>query len=228
MARIIRALRGNSIALLALFVALGGTSYAAMQLPRNSVGSKQIRESAVNSKKVRDGSLRARDFARGQLPGGQASAPGAVGPQGPRGEQGPAGSQGERGETGLRGPSAGFAGDVVGGMTDRPGGADLSVVATIEDLPAGDYVVNAHAALISTVAASSVCYVWSEDDSQISTASRQQLQANAYGAHAIAAALTLEQAQDLHLKCAVFNPQGFWNPEGRGLTAVRVGSLTEG
>jgi hypothetical protein len=33
----------NVMATLALFIALGGTSYAALTLPKNSVGSKQIR-----------------------------------------------------------------------------------------------------------------------------------------------------------------------------------------
>ena len=37
----------NVTATLALFIALGGTSYAALTLPRNSVGSKQIRSRAV-------------------------------------------------------------------------------------------------------------------------------------------------------------------------------------
>ena len=35
-------IRHNAIALLALFVALGGTSYAALSLPAGSVGSKQL------------------------------------------------------------------------------------------------------------------------------------------------------------------------------------------
>ena len=40
------------ISLIALFVALGGASYAAVSLPRNSVGSAQIRNNAVNYKKI--------------------------------------------------------------------------------------------------------------------------------------------------------------------------------
>jgi len=38
----LRFLRGNTIALLALFLALGGTTYAAVSLPANSVGTKQL------------------------------------------------------------------------------------------------------------------------------------------------------------------------------------------
>jgi hypothetical protein len=47
------------VAYLALFVALGGVSYAALKLPKNSVGSKQIKANAVKSAKVKNASLRA-------------------------------------------------------------------------------------------------------------------------------------------------------------------------
>ena len=48
-------IRHNAIALLALFVALGGTSYAAFSLPAGSVGTKQLRNGAVTSKKIGNG-----------------------------------------------------------------------------------------------------------------------------------------------------------------------------
>ena len=68
--RIGRPRHGTVAAYLALFVALGGTSYAAASLPRNSVGTAQLKNSAVTSSKVRNGSLTARDFRRGSLPRG--------------------------------------------------------------------------------------------------------------------------------------------------------------
>lgn len=40
-------IRHNAIALAALFVALGGTSYAAFSLPAGSVGSRQIKNHAI-------------------------------------------------------------------------------------------------------------------------------------------------------------------------------------
>lgn len=58
------------VATLALFIALGGVSYAAVQIPRNSVGAKQLKRNAVTTKKVKNRSLLARDFKRGQLPRG--------------------------------------------------------------------------------------------------------------------------------------------------------------
>src|SRR5258707_13703166 len=52
MNRILRHLRGNAVAYLALFVALGGTSYAAFSLPANSVGTKQLRNHSVTPIKL--------------------------------------------------------------------------------------------------------------------------------------------------------------------------------
>jgi hypothetical protein len=99
-------LRGNLVAYLALFLALGGTSaYAAGALPKASVGTKQLKKSAVTSAKVRDGSLQARDFAAEQLPRGERGPQGASGPQGERGLQGERGPEGPRGPKGDQGAS---------------------------------------------------------------------------------------------------------------------------
>ena len=77
------------VAYLALFVALGGTSYAAITLKRGSVKGKHIAKNAVTSPKVKNGSLRLGDFAAGQLPRGEKGEPG---PRGEAGETGPAGA----------------------------------------------------------------------------------------------------------------------------------------
>src|SRR5437762_3700489 len=60
MSRVITHLRHNVIGYLALFVALGGTSYAAFSLPRNSVGSRQLRNGAVTNHKLANGAVGAR------------------------------------------------------------------------------------------------------------------------------------------------------------------------
>jgi len=83
------------VAGVALFVALGGTGYAALQLPKNSVGPKQLQEGAVNRSdiannaitgaKVKNRSLTNTDFRASSLPRGPR------GPTGPRGLAGPAG-----------------------------------------------------------------------------------------------------------------------------------------
>ena len=85
------------IAFAALLVALGGTSYAAINLPANSVGTKQLKKNAVTGKKVKNRSLKAADFAVGQLP---------AGPQGPQGAQGLQGAQGPQGAKGDPGEPA--------------------------------------------------------------------------------------------------------------------------
>lgn len=78
----------NVTATIALFIALGGSSYAALSLPRNSVGDPQIKAGAVRSSEVRDRSLRLRDIS----PAARRSLRGQRGPVGPAGAQGPAGA----------------------------------------------------------------------------------------------------------------------------------------
>src|SRR4051794_41335432 len=73
----------NVVSSLALFIVLGGVSWAAATLPANSVGKRQLKNNAVTGRKVANGSLRAADFARGALP---------AGPPGPAGGGRPAGA----------------------------------------------------------------------------------------------------------------------------------------
>lgn len=99
-----RHVRQQFVGYLALFIALGGVSYAAVTLPINSVGSKQIKrgavknsdlgKSAVTTGKVKNGSLLSTDFKPGQLVAG---APGGTGPQGPQGLKGNPGTNGTNG-----------------------------------------------------------------------------------------------------------------------------------
>lgn len=99
----------NVMATIAVFVALGGTSYAvatgsidSREIKNNTVRSKDIRNNEVRSGDVRNQSLLAQDFAPGQLPAGP---PGTPGQQGPTGPPGPPGS-------GFDGATAG--GDLTG------------------------------------------------------------------------------------------------------------------
>ena len=82
------------VAYVALFAALGGGAYAAVKLPKNSVGNAQIKKNAVTSAKVKDRSLKAADFAKGQL---------KAGPQGPKGDAGAPGAPGAPGTPGTPG-----------------------------------------------------------------------------------------------------------------------------
>ena len=85
------------IACVALLIALGGVSYAATALPRNSVGNAQLKNNAVTSGKVKNHSLLKADFKAGQIP---------AGPAGPVGPAGAAGAAGARGPTGPAGSGA--------------------------------------------------------------------------------------------------------------------------
>lgn len=88
-------LRCHSVGYIALMVALGGTSYAATSLPRNSVGTQQV----INH------SLLAVDFKRGQVPRGARGAQGPVGAQGAAGAAGATGPAGASGAAGATGPA---------------------------------------------------------------------------------------------------------------------------
>jgi hypothetical protein len=87
---------GNVVASAALFIALGGVSYAAIKLPKNSVGAKQIKANSITSAKVKNRSLGTSDFGRGALAAVK-GAPGAPGAQGPKGDKGDTGKPVDRG-----------------------------------------------------------------------------------------------------------------------------------
>jgi hypothetical protein len=70
----------NVVSTICLFVVLGGTAYAASQLPKNSVGTKQLKNGAVSLAKINSAA--------------KSSLKGAAGPQGPQGAPGPAGAAG--------------------------------------------------------------------------------------------------------------------------------------
>jgi len=77
----------NVTASLALFIALGGTSYAVTQLPRHSVGNRQLKPNAVTSSKIRNGAVSSADLS-------SAARRSARGPRGAQGPAGPAGAAG--------------------------------------------------------------------------------------------------------------------------------------
>jgi hypothetical protein len=127
----------NAISVIALFVALGGASYAAVTLPKNSVtaksikknavGASEIKKNAVRSGEVKNGSLRAGDFGAGQLPAGA---------------KGDKGDKGDNGEPGTPGTARAFArisasGTLVGGA-DQSKGITLTMVQKDAGAPGGD------------------------------------------------------------------------------------------
>jgi hypothetical protein len=55
------------VSFIALLVALGGTAYAGLSLPKNSVGTKQLKNNAVTSKKLASGAVTARNMSVGAV-----------------------------------------------------------------------------------------------------------------------------------------------------------------
>ena len=111
----------NVTSALALFVALGGTSYAVSKPPKNSVGTAQLRDASVTAEKL---------------------APGVAitGPRGPRGAEGPAGKDGANGAAGVRGPSdVWFA---RGGDVPLSAAANVRYVLARTTVPAGTYLIS--------------------------------------------------------------------------------------
>ena len=86
----------NVISCLALFIALGGTGYAAITLPRNSVGSAQLRSKSVGTSEMKSNAVTSRTIKRGSI---QTSDMSATARASLRGQAGPAGPAGPPGTT---------------------------------------------------------------------------------------------------------------------------------
>jgi hypothetical protein len=84
----------NLVATLALFIALGGTSYAAI-----TVTGKNVKDGSLTGKDVKDGSIAKADLSK------DASSLGAQGPRGADGANGAGGTNGAPGATGPTGAS---------------------------------------------------------------------------------------------------------------------------
>lgn len=67
MTRVLRHLRSQAVAYVALFVALGGTGYAAVSLPAHSVGSRQLRTGAVGTSQLKNHSVAPIKLASGSI-----------------------------------------------------------------------------------------------------------------------------------------------------------------
>jgi len=102
-------MKRHHLALLALFLALGGTSFAASNafLPRNSVGTAQVINGSLQTNDLGKGALKALKGNTGPRgPAGAQGAPGSPGATGAQGVQGPPGAAGAQGVQGAPGQSA--------------------------------------------------------------------------------------------------------------------------
>ena len=118
----------NVVSLLALSIALGGTSYAALKVTgrdvvNSSLTGRDVRNNTLRGSDIRNGSLGVRDFARGRLP---------AGPRGPAGPPGPAGAPATR-------LWANFL--AIGELNDKPEAASAPGI-TATRSAVGEYSVN--------------------------------------------------------------------------------------
>jgi len=120
-------MKRHHLALFALFVALGGTSFAAGNalVPRNSVGTAQVINGSLQTIDLRKEALKALKGHTG--PRGPAGAqgapgsPGATGAQGVQGSPGATGAQGVQGAPGLSATKLFVAMDADGTLTKNSG-----------------------------------------------------------------------------------------------------------
>jgi len=123
-----------AISAIALFVALGGTSYA---VATGSIDSREIKNNSVRGTDIKNGTIKQGDISDTT----EAALKGQTGPQGPKGLQG---AQGPRG---IVTPQYGR-----GGFVNLTAGLVLGNVIVTKTVPAGTYVVHAKTNLFSDLA----------------------------------------------------------------------------
>lgn len=160
----------NVTATMALFIALGGTSYAVSQLPRNSVGARQVRAGAIGaseirSRAVRSDELRNRSVALRDISlGARRSLRGVPGPPGPQGPPGPAATAFAAAVNSAGTVSRGVG---VARSNHEPGTASYEIVfnqnvsscfavASLSDVGGGNVVAPDRGQIITSISGSSV------------------------------------------------------------------------
>jgi len=220
----------NVIASLALFLALSGGAYAALKLPKNSVGTKQIKNGAVTKAKLAK----------------NAKTPGPAGPQGPVGSKGDQGVKGDTGATGAKGDtgSPGGKGDK-GDQGDRgpsnvrviPGSdvvnldnaSSLIVSTGISQLVTGDNLVMGKTVLVNTGAAAATvnCSMYQSGGSG-SPIDKAQVEIPANGAQTMTLVGGLSTGSNFAFLDCRDNGEGPVNAVDNKLIFLKVDSLTAG
>jgi hypothetical protein len=197
----------TAISCLALFVALSGTSYAAI-----TVTSKDVRNNSLTSADVRDRSLLGKDFKRGEVPAG---ARGATGPAGPAGAKG---DPGATGDTGPVGPSEAFSSYTPGS------GALSSTPAGVESLalPAGAYLMTVSVTITATGAGAGMTCSAGPGGQNLTFGST--LGANEVRTFSPQLTFTLAAPATVPVSCAVIT--GGASVSARSVAAIRVGTAT--
>lgn len=210
----------NVMATLGVFIALGGTSYAALNLPANSVGTAQLRKNAVTGAKVKNGSLTLADLSHSGI---------LRGPVGPLGATGAAGAAGQQGVPGPTGPSDAYRAQ---GGSDVPMSTQPNVATTmvqLTSLPPGQYVFWGQGDVANRNSGSEVaCFIIAQgDELGAANGSVGENTANSFIVpYAVTGAATEQTTFNVQYECQ--SNVGFSDPpftEGPSLVAIRVGTL---
>jgi hypothetical protein len=220
-AKIAKHLRGNALALLALFVALGGTSYAA-------AGGFVAKNGQLAGCVGASGALKVLKPGR-RCPKGQAAvAWNVAGRAGASGAAGATGARGATGETGSAGPSGQSIVGSIGptgpsdAFTSKSHGSPIS-------LPAGDYVLFAKARWRNGQKAETrELFCELKDSAEIVDSEAVDVEAGSSVTVVLGAPVHLDSAGKVSLVCSEeedpVEEGSLKNPE---LTAIHVGTLHE-
>ena len=195
----------HAIALIALFVGLGGTGYAAATITSSDVrdGSltgRDVKDRSVTGRDVRDRSLRTADLAAGGLQAGPQGQPGPQGQAGPDGSRGPAGPQGPAGATGST--------EVI--SATRPGAqriARFPIGTNVlrANVPAGAWAVTASMGIDNDESRSArvLCALRAGDQTidEVVSALDSQGSSGDHVIHGLTGAVRLEQPAEVRLRC---------------------------
>jgi hypothetical protein len=218
-AKIATYLRGNTLALLALFVALGGTSYAA-------AGGLVAKNGQLAGCVAGNGVLRVlkpgHRCARGQTAVAWSVA-GRAGGTGPAGPAGAAGARGAAGDAGSAGPSGQSIVGSIGPVgpsdayTSKSHGSPIS-------LPAGDYVLFSKVRWTNgQKAATEEIFCELRDSATVVDAERVEVPAGSPVVLVLGGPIHLDSPDKVSLLCS--GEEGL--AEKAELTAIRVGALHE-
>lgn len=195
----------NVVATLALFVALGGASYAAFQLPKNSVGPKQLKKNAVSAPKIAKGAVTKAKLSANA----RAALTGPMGPAGPKGD------------TGAPGPSEAVTAQAAEETTvDAVGSTAIASM----NLPAGQWLFFADLSPEGTAGEpAAICYP--TIGGTIGRTSRTVIQGGEQVSLVVIEPIGLSAATDVALVCEAHNGTFAVYGEETKVVALRVGSL---
>jgi hypothetical protein len=212
-----------AVAMTALAISLGGTSYAAVTITgknvrNSSLTGADIRNNTLTSGDVRNGSLLARDFKAGELPAGSRGATGATGATG---------APGSDGAQGPPGPTAAYSRSRIEFVTlTNIGGLPTEAQSLLAlDVPAGSYAITAKGWFNPSGIGQAYCQLIAGGDVDGVIV---QGQANGeWTPFALQTLHTFAAAGTIHLACSDNNGATHWQVTRLRIQATRVDQITQ-